>query len=184
VSTHLENVKQLFNEHNKLVGRKNTPVESGNGIYQRYTFPVLTAAHAPVHWRYDLNPQANPLLLERIGVNAAFNSGAMIWKGKIVLVVRVEGNDRKSFFALAESDSGVDNFRFRDYPIELPQTHDPDTNVYDMRLVQHEMDGSMVCFVQSAGIHQQKILISLLQPLNVALFARTIWNIGKGFRIW
>jgi 4-O-beta-D-mannosyl-D-glucose phosphorylase len=138
VSAHIENIKELFNKYEKLISRKNTPVDSGNGIYQRYTFPVLTASHAPVHWRYDLNPQTNPLLLERIGVNAAFNSGAILWKGKIVLVVRVEGNDRKSFFALAESDNGIDNFRFRDYPIELPQTNDPDTNVYDMRLVQHE----------------------------------------------
>lgn len=138
MSAHIENIKELFNKYEKLISRKNTPVDSGNGIYQRYTFPVLTASHAPVHWRYDLNPQTNPLLLERIGVNAAFNSGAILWKGKIVLVVRVEGNDRKSFFALAESDNGIDNFRFRDYPIELPQTNDPDTNVYDMRLVQHE----------------------------------------------
>lgn len=138
MSAHIENVKNLFNEYEKLICRKNTPVEFGNGIYQRYKFPVLTAAHAPVHWRFDLNPQTNPFLLERIGVNAAFNSGAILWRGKIVLVVRVEGNDRKSFFALAESDNGVDNFRFRDYPIELPQTNDPDTNVYDMRLVQHE----------------------------------------------
>lgn len=138
MSTHLEHVKRLFNDYEKLVTKKNSPAEGGNGIYQRYKLPVLTAAHAPVHWRYDLNPKTNPLLLERIGVNAAFNSGAILWNGKIVLVVRVEGNDRKSFFALAESVSGVDNFRFRDYPIQLPQTSDPDTNVYDMRLVKHE----------------------------------------------
>jgi 4-O-beta-D-mannosyl-D-glucose phosphorylase len=138
VSTHLENINKLFSNYEKLVTRKNSPVGLGNGIYERYTFPVLTANHAPVHWRYDLNPETNPLLLERIGVNAAFNSGAILWKDKIVLVVRVEGNDRKSFFALAESINGIDNFRFRDYPIELPQTSDPDTNVYDMRLVQHE----------------------------------------------
>lgn len=137
MSTHLEQVKQLFADYEKLVTKKNFPAEGGNGIYQRYTFPVLTAAHAPVHWRYDLNPQTNPLLLERIGVNAAFNAGAILWNGKIVLVVRVEGNDRKSFFALAESSNGVDNFRFRDYPIRLSQTDDPDTNVYDMRLVHH-----------------------------------------------
>ena len=166
MSTHIENVKNLFNEYENLISRKNAPAASGNGIYQRYTFPVLTAAHAPVHWRYDLNPQTNPLLLERIGVNAAFNSGAILWKDKIVLVVRVEGNDRKSFFALAESDNGVDNFRFRDYPIELPQTNDPDTNVYDMRLVQHEdgwiyglfcterRDQSAKDFDQSAAIAQ------------------------------
>ncbi len=138
MSKHLELVTKLFSEHEKLVTKKNTPAEGGNGIYQRYASPVLTAAHAPVHWRFDLNPATNPLLLERIGVNAAFNSGAIVWNNKIVLVVRVEGNDRKSFFALAESDTGIDNFRFRDYPIELPQTNDPDTNVYDMRLVQHE----------------------------------------------
>lgn len=138
MSTHLEHVRKLFSEHEKLVAKKNHPAEGGNRIYQRYTFPVLTAAHAPVHWRFDLDPQTNPLLLERIGVNATFNAGAMLWKNRIVLVVRVEGNDRKSFFSLAESDSGVDNFRFRDYPIELPQTSDPDTNVYDMRLVHHE----------------------------------------------
>lgn len=138
MSTHLEHVKRLFNDYEKLVTKKNSPAEGGNGIYQRYKLPVLTAAHAPVHWRYDLNPKTNPLLLERIGVNAAFNSGAILWNGKIVLVVRVEGNDRKSFFALAESVSCVDNFRFRDYPIQLPQTNDPDTNVYDMRLVKHE----------------------------------------------
>ena len=138
MSTHPEHVKRLFNDYEKLVTKKNSPAEGGNGIYQRYKHPVLTAAHAPVHWRYDLNPKTNPLLLERIGVNAAFNSGAILWNGKIALVVRVEGNDRKSFFALAESVSGVDNFRFRDYPIQLPQTSDPDTNVYDMRLVKHE----------------------------------------------
>lgn len=137
-SSHLENVKALFDLHAKLIARKNEPVLPGNGIYTRYKNPILTAAHAPVFWRYDLNPETNPFLMERIGVNAAFNAGAMEWNGKIVLVVRTEGVDRKSFFAIAESENGVDNFRFWDYPITLPQTNEPDTNVYDMRLTRHE----------------------------------------------
>lgn len=135
---HKKKIISLFNQYEDLLSRKNKPVAESNGIFQRYQYPVLTAAHAPVFWRYDLNPQRNPLLMERIGINAAFNSGAIEWKGKIVLVVRVEGTDRKSFFALAESDNGIDNFRFRDYPVLLPETAVPDTNVYDMRLVQHE----------------------------------------------
>jgi 4-O-beta-D-mannosyl-D-glucose phosphorylase len=137
-NTHLEKVRDLLTRHEKLITRKNEPVNEGNGIYQRYRYPVLTAAHAPVFWSYDLNPETNPFLMERIGVNAAFNSGAMMWNGKVVLVVRVEGVDRKSFFAVAESANGIDNFRFWDFPITLPQTDEPDTNVYDMRLVQHE----------------------------------------------
>lgn len=137
-SDHITKVKELIRQHEQLLARPNKPVAGTNGIYQRYQFPVVTAAHAPVFWRYDLNPKTNPLLLERIGVNATFNAGAMEWNGKIVVAVRVEGNDRKSFFALAESENGIDNFRFRDFPIELPETSDPDTNVYDMRLVKHE----------------------------------------------
>lgn len=131
-------VKALFEEHEKLITRKNEKVEKGNGVYSRYKYPVLTAEHAPVFWKYDLNYETNPYLLERLGVNAAFNSGAMEFNGKIVLCVRVEGNDRKSFFAIAESENGIDNFRFWDYPITMPETSDPDTNVYDMRLVKHE----------------------------------------------
>lgn len=136
--SHQERVKKLFDQHNQLITRKNEPVEQGNGIYDRYKFPILTAAHAPVFWRYDLNAETNPHLMERIGVNAAFNSGAMLWNNKVILSVRVEGVDRKSFFAVAESENGVDNFKFWDYPVVLPQTEDPDVNVYDMRLVQHE----------------------------------------------
>jgi 4-O-beta-D-mannosyl-D-glucose phosphorylase len=131
-------VKQLVRRHEELITRKNEPVSESNGIYQRYKYPVVTAAHAPVFWRYDLNPETNPFLMERIGVNAAFNAGAMEWDGGVVLVVRVEGLDRKSFFAIAESKNGIDNFRFWDYPITMPETNDPDTNVYDMRLVRHE----------------------------------------------
>ena len=109
-----------------------------NGVFQRYRCPVLTNEHVPLYWRYDFNPRANPYLMERLGVNAVFNAGAIEFDGKIVLVCRVEGNDRKSFFAVAESPNGVDNFRFWDYPIMMPETDDPDTNVYDMRVVRHE----------------------------------------------
>lgn len=135
---HLDRVRALFERHEKLVTRRNEVQKDGNGIYERYAHPVLTAAHTPVFWRYDLDPVRNPHLMERIGVNATFNSGAMLWRDKVVLVVRVEGVDRKSFFAIAESANGVDNFRFWEYPIQLPETDLPDTNVYDMRLVQHE----------------------------------------------
>ncbi|MFA7419679.1 MAG: glycosidase [Melioribacteraceae bacterium] len=131
-------VKKLFAEHKKLITKKNKKQSKRNGVYDRYVNPILTAEHTPIHWRYDLDQSTNPFLMERIGVNAAFNSGAMIFNGKIVLAVRVEGADRKSFFAIAESKNGIDNFKFWDYPITLPETEDPDTNVYDMRLVQHE----------------------------------------------
>lgn len=131
-------VKKLYSEHKRLTSKRNKKQAKSNGIYDRYINPVLTAEHTPIHWRYDLDQSTNPFLMERIGVNAAFNSGAMIFKGKIVLAVRVEGADRKSFFAIAESKNGIDNFKFWDYPITLPETKDPDTNVYDMRLVQHE----------------------------------------------
>lgn len=133
-----ERIKELFEKHEQLITRKNKPAEEHNGIYQKYQFPVLTAAHAPVFWRYDLDPKTNPFLMERIGVNAAFNAGAILYNGKVYLAVRVEGNDRKSFFAIAESENGIDNFRFWDLPIQLPETDDPDINVYDMRLTQHE----------------------------------------------
>ena len=131
----LENLKA---EHEELLSRKNIKSESGNGIYDRYEYPVLTAAHAPLHWRYDFNPETNPFLMERIGVNATLNSGAIKWNDKYLLVVRVEGNDRKSFFAIAESPNGIDNFRFWDEPVTIPETENPDTNVYDMRLTAHE----------------------------------------------
>jgi 4-O-beta-D-mannosyl-D-glucose phosphorylase len=133
-----ERVGRLFEEHEALLAKKNTRVEKGNGVYWRYANPVVTAEHTPLFWRYDLNYNTNPRLLERMGINSAFNAGAMEYNGNIVLMVRVEGVDRKSFFAIAESPNGVDNFRFRDYPLELAETADPDVNVYDMRLVSHE----------------------------------------------
>jgi 4-O-beta-D-mannosyl-D-glucose phosphorylase len=134
-----EKVKQLFQNHEKLIKRKNVPLKDGNGIFTRYKYPVVTAEHTPIFWRYDLNYNSNPNLLERIGVNAAFNAGAMEFDGKFVLMVRVEGYDRKSFFAVAESPNGIDNFKFWDYPVTMPEVPgNPDTNVYDMRLVKHE----------------------------------------------
>jgi 4-O-beta-D-mannosyl-D-glucose phosphorylase len=129
---------QLHSSYEQLITRPNKKQALGNGIYDRYQYPVLTAAHAPVFWRYDLNPQTNPYLMERFGINAAFNAGAIKWGNKYLLVARVEGLDRKSFFAVAESPNGIDNFTFWDYPIDLPETDDPDTNVYDMRLTEHE----------------------------------------------
>ncbi len=128
----------LLRDHEEYVIRKNEPLPWSNGIYQRYKYPVLTAGHTPIFWRYDLDPKTNPLLLERMGINATFNPGAMEMDGKILLMVRVEGWDRKSFFAVAESPNGIDNFRFWDYPVVMPETDDPDVNVYDMRLVRHE----------------------------------------------
>ncbi len=133
-----EKVNALFADHEKLISLKNEPVESGKGIYTRYKNPVLTAAHTPVFWRYDLDKASNPYLMERIGMNAAFNAGAIKWKGKYLLMARVEGADRKSFFAVAESPNGVDNFRFWDYPVTMPDDVIPATNIYDMRLTAHE----------------------------------------------
>ena len=130
--------ERLFAAYNALVYRKNEPLAESNGVIRRYRYPVLTAAHTPIFWRYDLDPATNPFLLERLGVNAAFNVGAMNWNGKIVLMARVEGADRKSFFAVAESATGIDGFRFWDYPVTMPETAEPETNVYDMRLTAHE----------------------------------------------
>lgn len=129
----------LRRSHEALIQRENLVDRSwSNGIYERYTHPVITAAHVPLEWRYDLNPATNPFLMERLGINAAFNAGAIAWQGKILVCVRVEGWDRKSFFAIAESSNGLDGFRFWDEPCVIPETQDPDTNIYDMRLVHHE----------------------------------------------
>lgn len=122
----------------KLLARKNIRSDSYNGIYDRYEYPVLTREHIPLTWRYDLNPETNPDFMERIGVNAVMNSGAIYLNGRYYLVARIEGNDRKSFFGVAESDNGIDGFRFWDYPIQLPDTCPEETNVYDMRLTKHE----------------------------------------------
>jgi 4-O-beta-D-mannosyl-D-glucose phosphorylase len=131
-------LKTLQESYQRIIKRSNTPEESLNGIYCRYRFPVLTAEHTPLFWRYDLNESTNPPLLERYGVNAVFNAGAIKLHNKHLLVARVEGNDRKSFFAVAESANGVDNFQFWDEPVAMPETEDPDVNVYDMRVVEHQ----------------------------------------------
>jgi 4-O-beta-D-mannosyl-D-glucose phosphorylase len=131
-------LKALRKEHEDLVGRRNSKAELSNGVYDRYVHPVLTAAHTPLFWRYDLNKLTNPYLMERFGINAVFNSGAIRLNGKYLLMARVEGVDRKSFFAVAESSSGTEGFRFWDRPVTMPSAGQKDTNVYDMRLVQHE----------------------------------------------
>ena len=136
--TFKEKIKDLFRKHEELLSLSNVPLEGGNGIFTRYKNPILTAAHTPIIWRYDLDEKSNPYLMERIGMNATLNSGAIKWNGKYLLVVRVEGADRKSFFAVAESPNGIDNFRFWDYPVTMPEDIILATNVYDMRLTAHE----------------------------------------------
>jgi len=131
-------LKLLEQAHQDLVHRPNEIAGIGNGIFDRYKYPVLTAAHAPITWCYDLDPATNPFLMERFGINAVFNAGAIKLGDKYLMIARVEGADRKSFFAVAESPDGVNEFTFWDYPVELPETNDPDTNVYDMRLTAHE----------------------------------------------
>ena len=132
-----DNLDRLRAEHEALLTRKNQAVYV-NGVYERYVNPILTAAHAPLEWRYDLDEKTNPFLMERIGIHAAFNSGAIKWNGRYLLVVRVEADDRKSFFAVAESPNGVDNFRFWPRRVAMPEYGEPATNVYDMRLTAHE----------------------------------------------
>ncbi|OPC58866.1 glycosidase [Elizabethkingia miricola] len=140
MSLYFETRKKALNEaYEKLILKENIKQQTlGNGIYDRYENPVLTAEHAPVFWKYDLNEKTNPYLMERFGINAVFNAGAIKQNDKYLVIARVEGNDRKSFFAVAESNNGTEGFRFRDYPIIIPETDIPDTNIYDMRIVQHE----------------------------------------------
>lgn len=170
-----ERKEWLVENHRRLLEKENRPIE-GNGIYERYENPVLTAEHAPLNWRYDFDPQRNPFLMERIGVHAVLNAGAIKWQGRYVLVARVEGNDRKSFFAVAESPNGVDNFRFWDRPITLPEYGEPATNVYDMRLTAHEdgwiygifcverkdhsAEGDLSAATAAAGIARTKDLVN------------------------
>ena len=175
----------LEESHAALLSRKNEPIE-GNGVYERYKYPILTGEHAPLFWRYDLDEKTNPYLMERFGIHAVMNSGAIKWNGKYVLVCRVEGADRKSFFAVAESPNGVDNFRFWDRPITMPEWGEPATNVYDMRLTAHEdgwiygifcverkdpaaAPGDLSSAVAAAGIARTKDLVNWTQQRNVAL---------------
>ncbi len=172
-----QRIAEMAIKQEELLRKRNEPVEQYNGLYNRYKNPVLTAAHIPYTWKYDLNPETNPFLMERFGINAVLNAGAIKWGGKYLLVARVEGLDRKSFFAIAESPNGIDNFRFWDYPITVPETNDPDTNVYDMRLVAHEdgwvyglfcterrdpfaSEGDQSAAVAQCGIIRSKDLIS------------------------
>jgi len=131
-------LKQIRRQHALLIRRRNRPQQNGNGIFDRYDNPVLSAAHTPLFWRYDFDYASNPHLMTRLGINCVFNVGALEWNGNIVLMARVEGWDRKSFFAVAESQNGVDNFHFRDYPVRMPELESCETNLYDMRLVRHE----------------------------------------------
>lgn len=133
-----EKIAALRKHHEELLTRSNVPEKWGNGIYTRYRYPILTAEHIPLEWRYDFNEKDNPYLMQRIMVNATMNSGAIKWQGKYVLMVRVEGADRKSFFAVAESPNGIDNFRFWKEPVTMPDDTIPATNIYDMRITAHE----------------------------------------------
>ncbi|MBT8292853.1 MAG: glycosidase [Eudoraea sp.] len=132
------NYEQLMRNHKQLINQTNHAIPENSGLISRYKNPVITAEHIPINWRYDLNAKSNPFGLERIGVNAAFNAGAIKWNDKYTLVVRVEGSDRKSYFAFADSPDGINRFEFWEKPLLLPQLNDPDINVYDMRLIAHE----------------------------------------------
>ena len=162
-------------KYEKLIARKNVKSDFYNGIYDRYEYPVLTRDHIPPMWKYDLNPETNPYFMERLGVNAVFNAGAIYLDGKYYIVARIEGNDRKSFFGVAVSDNGVDGFRFMDYPILLEDTCPEETNVYDMRLTKHEdgyiygvfcseskdtASGDLSAAVAAAGIVRTKDMVS------------------------
>lgn len=128
----------LTKEYDELISRENEKILPGNGVFERYKYPILTAEHPPLEWRYDFNPETNPYLMERFGINAVFNAGAIKFNEKYLVMARVEGHDRKSFFAIAESPNGIDNFRFWEYPVQLPELYPEETNVYDMRLTKHE----------------------------------------------
>ena len=131
-------VKQLSLSYHQQLSRTNEKASRTNGVFCRYKNPILTAEHIPMEWRYDLSPQDNPFLLERLSVNAVFNAGAIKFSGKYCVAARVEGTDRKSFFAMAESPNGIDHFVFWDEPLVMPELSPSETNVYDLRLVQHE----------------------------------------------
>jgi 4-O-beta-D-mannosyl-D-glucose phosphorylase len=137
-SDFFKRLTELEKKHDQLLQQPNEKTGPGNGVVDRYKNAILTAKHVPLFWLYDLNPDRNPHLMERFGINAVFNAGAIKWNNKYIVIARVESADRKSFFAIAESPNGIDHFKFWDYPLIMPETNDPDTNIYDMRLVQHE----------------------------------------------
>lgn len=163
-------LKSVNDVYEMLITRKNEAILPGNGIYERYKYPVLTAEHAPILWRYDINPETNPYFMERFGINGTFNAGGIKWQGKYIMVVRVEGNDRKSFFAIAESPNGIDNFRFWDHPITMPEIDEPDVNIYDMRLTAHE-DGwiyGVFCTERKDPLAKQGDLSSAVAAAGIA----------------
>ena len=185
----------LTKEYDELISRENEKILPGNGVFERYKYPILTADHPPLEWRYDFNPETNPYLMERFGINAVFNAGAIKFNGKYLIMARVEGHDRKSFFAIAESPNGIDNFRFWEYPVQLPDLYPEETNVYDMRLTKHEDGwiygifcseskdpdapaGDLTSAIAAAGIIRSRDLknwerlpnlVSQSQPRNVVL---------------
>jgi 4-O-beta-D-mannosyl-D-glucose phosphorylase len=171
-------LKQLRARHEIFLARKN-PVdpEWDNGVFERFTYPVITYRHAPIEWRFDLNPRTNPFLMERLGVNATFNPGAFYWKGKVHLVVRFEGYDRKSIFAIAESPNGIDRWRFGAEPVDLPEIA-PETNVYDMRITFHE-DGCIYGVFCAEAKDPNAQPGDLSSAVAVAGLVRT-----KDFKIW
>ena len=172
-----EKVQALRQRHEALLQRKNQVVEGGNGIYEKYVYPILTAEHTPLEWKYDFNEKDNPFLMQRIMMNAVLNAGAIKLDGRYLLVCRVEGADRKSFFAVAESPNGIDQWRFWEEPITMPDTEDPATNIYDMRVTQHE-DG-WIYGVFCAERHDPSQPGNLSAATATAGIART-----KDLKIW
>ena len=172
-----ERLQALRQHHEALLSRPNEPLPWGNGIYEKYKYPILTAEHTPLEWRYDLSPEDNPYLMQRIMMNAVLNSGAIKLDGRYLLVCRVEGADRKSFFAVAESPNGIDQWRFWEEPITMPEADVPATNVYDMRLTQHE-DG-WIYGVFCAERHDDSQPGNLSAATATAAIART-----KDLKTW
>ena len=172
-----EKVQALRQRHEALLQRKNQVMKGGNGIYEKYEYPILTAEHTPLEWKYDFNEKDNPFLMQRIMMNAVLNAGAIKLDGRYLLVCRVEGADRKSFFAVAESPNGIDQWRFWDEPVTMPDTEDPATNIYDMRVTQHE-DG-WIYGVFCAERHDDSQPGNLSAATATAAIART-----KDLKTW
>ncbi|NLC13605.1 MAG: glycosidase, partial [Chloroflexi bacterium] len=174
-----ERKANLISQHQELINRENLVDNSYNhGIFERYQYPVLTYEHVPLNWRFDFNPEDNPYLLERLRVNSVFNSGAIATDNGVILVARIEGSDRKSFFAIAESKTGIDQFRFWDEPIKIPETENPDVNIYDMRLTKHQ-DGWIYGVFSAERKDPEKRPGVLFQPFATAAIVRT-----KDFVTW
>ena len=175
--TYNEKVTALRQHHEELLTRKNEPMPWGNGIYEKYKYPILTAEHTPLEWKYDFSEKDNPYLMQRIITNAVLNAGAIKLNGRYLLVCRVEGADRKSFFAVAESPNGIDQWRFWDEPVTMPDNDNPATNIYDMRITQHE-DG-WIYGIFCAERHDDSQPDNLSAATATAGIART-----KDLKIW